>query len=241
MWVLAGTNSVRTMTRVDSTTGAKLASVEVSNDASAILETTDDLLVGSASGTTSMLYVFTRSSGAPMRTVPLPASVIGLAAAANGTVIYVLEGTSTSRSVDVINMTNYSVERVTSVSSGTVSIAPTPDGSAMWTLDADGTLNEVSFASSQVVTSFSTGAPALSMALSPHGVMYVLRSATSTTPPHRPVSNVAVVNLNTESDERALPAPSDTIDIVISQDDRTLYDVVGTPAIGNVQFFQLTG
>jgi len=53
--------------------------------------------------------------------------------------------------------------------------------------------------------------------------------------------NVAVVDVATESQVRALPAPTHSVGVQASLDGHSLYLVVGTATYGNIQVFALPG
>ncbi len=51
--------------------------------------------------------------------------------------------------------------------------------------------------------------------------------------------NVAVVDLATQAVTSVLPAPAGSVDVVLSPDGSMLYQIVGTPDVGNVQVLRL--
>ena len=53
-------------------------------------------------------------------------------------------------------------------------------------------------------------------------------------------SNVAVVDVATEQQTEALPAPGSAVGIQLSPDNRSLYAIVGSAQYGNVQVFPLS-
>ena len=71
----------------------------------------------------------------------------------------------------------------------------------------------------------------MQLAISSTGsTLYVLRSVAGG-------ANIAVMDVATESQTRALPAPADSVGLQPSADGRSLYLVVGTSNIGNIQEF----
>ena len=71
------------------------------------------------------------------------------------------------------------------------------------------------------------------MVLSSDGTrLYVMKSS--------PVAcNVGVIDTTMQAEIAALPAPANCVDVQISGDDRFIYDLVGTPVLGNIQVFNL--
>ena len=66
------------------------------------------------------------------------------------------------------------------------------------------------------------------------GTLYVLKTTQGGAS-----GNVSVINLSTEGQTKALPAPAHSVDLQLSPDGMSLYLVVGTPTLGNVQQFAL--
>ena len=63
-------------------------------------------------------------------------------------------------------------------------------------------------------------------------LLYVLKGTAA-------ASNIAVVSTVTDAIKKLLPAAGGSVGLAISPDGRTLYDVVGTPAVGNIQEIRL--
>ena len=78
---------------------------------------------------------------------------------------------------------------------------------------------------------FSVGDLGRALALSPDGTtLYVLKGTAA-------VSNIAVVDIATESVRHVLPAPSHCLEVLVSASGSQLYEVVGTAGYGNIQVF----
>jgi DNA-binding beta-propeller fold protein YncE len=83
------------------------------------------------------------------------------------------------------------------------------------------------------MASFPVGNSGHSLALSPDGsTLYVLKNGSAPT-------NVAVVDLATQSVRKVLPAPSNCLQVLVSPSGNQLYQVVGTAGYGNIQVFPL--
>jgi hypothetical protein len=244
MWVLAGTGAIKTITQLNVASGAILRTVGVNSSATDIVQSpTGVVVVGIGSSTAGAVSLYDGGSGSVIATIPVSAPVIRLALSNDGTTVYALEGASAVRSVVAVGIQQRAIiQSGIPLEKSAVAVQPLSDGSGLWVLLSDGTVEEVSLASGQVMTSFGTGGPCQALAISPNGrSLYILRAVKipSTVPGVAP--NVAVVSIATESDVRALPAPDNAVDIAIAPDGRTIYMGVGTPTVGNVQAFALTG
>jgi len=86
-----------------------------------------------------------------------------------------------------------------------------------------------------VTGSYKIGVTPIQLAISPSGTtLYVLRSTAT-------ADNVAVVDVATEAQVRALPAPAHSVGVEASLDGHSLYLIVGTGTYGNIQVFALPG
>jgi Tol biopolymer transport system component len=52
-------------------------------------------------------------------------------------------------------------------------------------------------------------------------------------------ANVGVIDVATEAQTKVLPAPADSVAVQVSPDGGSLYVVVGTPTVGNVQVYAI--
>ena len=113
----------------------------------------------------------------------------------------------------------------------TVSIAPDAQGVSLYALQPNGLISQIAMAGGKAMASFLVGSGARSVALSPDGsTLYVLKDAGAGT-------NVAEVDLATESVQQVLPAPANCLQVLVSADGSEIYQVVGTPTYGNIQVF----
>jgi DNA-binding beta-propeller fold protein YncE len=234
MWLLARPTGGANLQLLNLTTGKIAQVVPVSAHSVAVTQSPSGLVgVGMASGTTGALELCNGTSGVPVATVPVSAPVTGVFAGADGTTFYVLNGTSSAASVTLVNSQTDKASISVPVPLDTVAIAVDPTGQNLFAVGSNGTLDQIDIGSGTVTGSFKVGPNPVQLAISSTGsTLYVLKSITGG-------ANVAVVDVATESQTRALPAPADSVGLQLSADGRSLYLVVGTSKIGNIQEFSL--
>jgi hypothetical protein len=241
LWVLSGNDSVRTMTKIDAGSGQKLRAIAVSAAATAINQSPNGTLaLGISNGDGGAVSFYNGTTGALIGTVPVAQPVPHVVLSLDGQTAYVLQGTPTARSVVLINVKTQAVTATLPLPSDAIDIAPAPDGSSLWVLESGGVIDGYSFANDRIVTTFHVGGDGTVITLSPNGLrLYMLRDLTGLAGTVK--ADVSVVNLETESQVDALPAPANCVDLAISPDGRTLYDGVGTSTVGNVQAYSVAG
>jgi DNA-binding beta-propeller fold protein YncE len=233
LWALAGNAVSKGLFDISLATGKGAGSIPVSNAARSVTESLGGT-VGLALGTgrTGALELLHGSTGKVIQTVPLGAPARDVVVGADGTTFYALNGGAASASVTVVNSRNGDVQGTVPVPLNTVSIAPDAQGSTVYALQPSGTVSQIAVAAGKIMTRFTTGPGGRSLALSPDGsTLYVLKDVTGST------ENVAEVNLATESVQRVVPAPANCLQVLVSADGTQLYQLVGTPAYGNIQVF----
>jgi DNA-binding beta-propeller fold protein YncE len=232
LWALAGDAASKGLFDINLATGGGIGSISVSNAAQSVTESLAGV-VGLALGThrTGALELLNGNTGKVINTIPLGAPARDVVVASDGATFYVLDGTSRSASVTVINSRNGDEQGTIGVPVNTVSIAPDGVGVSLYALQPDGTVSQIAIAGGKVMSVFQVGSPARSLTLSPDGsTLYVLKNA-------GPDANVAVVNVATQSVRRVLPAPANCLQVLVSADGSQLYQLVGTSAYGNIQVF----
>lgn len=231
-WVLAGTAGDRTLTRLVLPAGAVGATVPESSAAVAVASSAAGVVaVGTATGTTGSVELRSAVSGSLERTMAVGAPVRQLAF--GGSVLAVLDGSATSASVTVLDARTGQVVSSVGVPLDALAVAVTPDGHDLWVLQPDGTLDEVPATGGAVEASFSVGSAGRALAMAPDGArVYVLEGSGA-------VDEVSEVDTATEAVTATIPAPADCVAVAVAADGRTLYDAVGTSAVGNVQAFAL--
>jgi len=235
MWLLAESGGDATLQELNLTSGKIETIVPESTAAKSLVQSPSGVVaVGVATGSTGAVELRNGSSGAVVATVPIGAPVKGLAAGADGTTLYVLNGTATSASVTLVNLQTDQTSVSVPVPLSTTAVAVQPTGQDLYALTAGGTVDEINVGNGSVTGRFSIGSDPVQLAISNSGsTLFVLKRAGSGT-------NVGVISLATERQVRAMAAPADCVDIQLSGNDQQIYDVVGTATYGNVQVFPLS-
>ncbi len=235
MWLLAESGQAATLQELNLDSGKIQTIVPESTAAKALVQSPSGVVaVGVATGATGAVELHNGSSGAMVATVPVGAPVKGLAAGADGTTLYVLNGNATSASVTLVNLQTDHTSVSVPVPLATTAIAVQPTGQELYALTAAGTVDEINVGNGSVTGRFSVGSDPVQLAISSSGsTLFVLKRAGSGT-------NVGVVQLATERQVRVVAAPAGCVDIQLSEDGQQIYDVVGTATYGNVQVFPLS-
>lgn len=232
LWALAGDEASKGLFDINLANGSGVGSISVSNAAQSVTESLAGV-VGLALGTgrTGALELLNGSTGKVIKVVPLGAPARDVVVGSDGATFYVLNGTPRSASVTVVNSRNGFVQGTIPVPLNTVSVAPDAQGSSVYALQPNGLVSQIAVAGGKIMSNFHVGSAARSLALSPDGAtLYVLKDAGAGT-------NVAVVNLATESVGQVLPAPANCLQVLVSADGSEIYQLVGTPTYGNIQVF----
>jgi hypothetical protein len=231
IWTLAGDQSGKGLFQLDLATGRSVGSVSVSNAARSVAESLSGVIgLALGAGRAGALELLNGGTGKATATIALGAPAREVVVGSDGTTFYALNGTPSSASVTVVNSHAGSAQGTVPVPLSTVSFVPDVGGSELYTLQPDGQVSEIAVAGGKLMSSFSTGGSGgRSLALSPDGsTLYVLKDTGGT-------ANVAAVNLATQAVQRVLPAAAGSQQVLVSADGTQLYDLVGTPAYGNIQ------
>jgi len=231
MWLLAVDNGIGTIRELDLDSGLLSNPFPVASSARTIAENSSGTLgLGLATANTGALELSPASSPLSLVAVPLSAPV--KAVAASGDNFYVLNGNASSASVSVVDPQTSQVQTTLPAPVDAISISVSGDGADIYVLEPSGRVSQIDQSSGRLVGAFPTGPSARTMATSPDGsTAYVLKGGS--------VENTAVVTLDTESQKRALPAPSNSVGLVVGADGTIMYTLVGTQDTGNVQAFSL--
>lgn len=236
MWLLARVGGVADVTPLNLATSKVGGAVPVSSAADALTElSTGTVVVGTATASTGSIELLNGTSGTLSSTIAMSDPVKAVAAGSDGTTVYALEAAPSAEAIAVVDTTSGKITATIPVSSGTVGVVGSVDGSSVYGVQSNGLISQYAVAGGQPTARFSIGHSGIAAAISPTGTtLYVLKS-------NGVAFNIAVVDLATERDVTALPAPANSVGLVISQDASTLYALVGTPAVGNVQAYSLSG
>jgi YVTN family beta-propeller protein len=234
VWVLAGTGHVATLTQLQLSNGGKAATEPVSSDTTSVAQSPQgEIALGTATRTAGTVEVLNAAAQDP-KSLPVGGPVEDVAYGPSGKYLYVLDGSARSRSVTVIDMQTRKTTESIGVSPATVSIVPNPGESGVWSLTRTGLITELGLSNHKPITTISLNSVGVALTLSPSGsTLYVLKRAGST-------SNVAVINTNTSSITKVLPAASNSVAVGISVNSSELYQYVGSLRYGNVQIFSLS-
>jgi hypothetical protein len=230
LWALAGDAASKGVFDISLANGNEFGSVSVSNAARSVTESLGGI-IALALGTarTGALELLNGSTGKVTKTIPLGAPARDVTVGSGGAMFYVLDGTAKSASVTVVNSQDGTVQGTAPVPLNTVSIVPDSPGVSVYALEPNGLVSQIAIAGGRIMTRFATGPGARSIALSPDGsTLYVLRNVGRD-------ANVAEVNIATETVQRVLPAPANSLQVLVSADGTELYQLVGTSSYGNIQ------
>jgi serine/threonine-protein kinase len=232
LWVLAGTPSAKALHLINPETGSVEATVQVSNQAESIAESSSNVIaLGLAGPSSGAVQLYDGNTGDLITSIPIGAPSKAVAFGSDGT-LYVLNGSASSTSVTIIDTATKHVTG--SIGAPLHAVGLAVDSTQNYVYTADGTkVDQLPLTKGQASASFPTTDPGISLALSSNGqFLYVLKGNTI-------VDNVGVLSTATESMIKVLSAAANSVSIALSRDGRTLYDFVGTPSTGNVQVISL--
>jgi DNA-binding beta-propeller fold protein YncE len=235
MWVLAGAAGSKTIQSINLVDPKAAPIVPVSSSADTLAQSSSGLLaVGYGLGSSGSVEFRNGSTGALMKTVPVAGPVSSLVAAEDGFSFYALLTVNGARSVSVINADGGDVTKTIPVPSDSIAAAPDPLQHELYVLGSGGDVTTISLASDRPTTRFAVGQTPVQMALSSDGTrLYVLKGAQAS-------CNVGIIDTTTQTEIAGMSAPANCIDIESSGDNRYIYDLVGTPALGNIQVYALS-
>jgi hypothetical protein len=230
VWALAGSPSTG-LFEINSSSGQMIGSVSVSSDAQSVaVSSAGTIAVALGTDRAGALELLDGRTAKVVREVALPAPASQVTAGNDGTTFYVLTRWPTAASVTIVDSLAGKISDSLPVPEDTVAIAPDAQQNTLYALQKNGLVDEVSIAG-KIMAQFSVGDDGESIALSRDGsTLYVLKGTPD-------VSNIAVVDLSTESVRRVLPSPSHCLELLTSGSGSQLYEVVGAPGYGNIQVF----
>ncbi len=233
LWLLAGSAASKNLRSV-ALNGSPTARtvLPVSGGAQDVVESSSGLLaLGLASSDAGALQLLNAANGSVVNTVAVPGPVQAVAAGSDGSTFYVLDGTATARTVTVVSSLTAQITSEIPVPGDTVSAEPDPTQPRLFALESDGTVKVFSTSGGRLLSSFPVGKGTRRLAISNDGTtLYVLKQVGAS-------DDVGIVNVATQRQMTAIPAPGDTVDVQVSLDGSQLYDMVGTQRYGNIQLF----
>ena len=235
MWLLANSHGTANLQQLNLSTSKIDQIVPESTGAKSLSQSSSGVIgVGVATATTGALELRNGSSGVLLATVPIGAPVKDVFAGYDGSTFYVLNGNSTSASVTLVDSQTDKPSVSVPVPLDTTAIAVDPPGVNLFALGSAGKVDEITIASQTVAAGYSVGSLPVALAISASGsTLYVLNN-------HSSVASVGVIDVATEHQSEALPAPANAVGVQVSVDGQSLYDIVGTSSYGNVQVFPIT-
>ena len=234
MWLLARMGGAADIQQLNLTTGSIGQIIPVTAGANSISQSPSGVIgVGVATALTGALELRNGASGALVATVPIGAPVKDVYAGADGTTFYVLNGTTSSASVTLVNSGTDRASVSVPVPLDTVAVAVDPSGQNLFAVGSGGKVDQITIGSGAVTASYPVGHDPIAVAVSTSGsTLYVLNTVGAG-------ANVGVIDVATEAQTKVLPAPADSVAVQVSPDGGSLYVVVGTPTVGNVQVYAI--
>ncbi len=233
MWVLAGNTQAKTLTDIDLSDGQKIETVPVSAASDAVAQSTTGVLaVGTATATAGSVELRNGSSGTIVSKVTIGAPVRSLAFGADGVTLYVLNGTKANASVTVIDTGNGQTPTSFGLPNDAVDLQPNPEQSEVWTVQS-GNVQATSLQTGRSLGTIPLDLTGIALAFPSSGTrLYVLKGTGS-------IWNIAEISAGSTTISRVIPAAAHSVDLVASPDGSTLYDLVGSAGIGNIQLIRL--
>lgn len=229
LWAVAGGASVG-LYKLDAA-GHETSSASVSQAARSVAETaTGVVAIALGSATSGALEIMQATEKKARKTVSLPAPALQVVTASAGSDFYTLTAWPGSASVTTVSSRG-KITATVPAPKDTVSVAVDPAHQLLYALQRNGVVDEIGLTDGSIQSTFTVDGPGESIAVSPDGTrLYVLKGTSS-------VSNIAVIDVATEGTLRVLPAPTHCVELQVSATGQRLYEVVGSPAYGNIQVF----
>lgn len=227
--VLAGNTSSKGVFSYDLATHKEVGSFSVSNVATSVTELPSGVIaVGLGGGSFGAVDLYS-GSGQQIASIPVADPVRALAVGGNGATIFVLMGTGNTRAVAVLDATTHLASTTIPVATNTVAIASSLHDQELYGLDANGFVSVYATSTGQRIGSFVIGHSGIDLVMAPSGTeIYALKGTGG-------IRNVAIVNLATERDMRAVPAPAGSVSIQPGLAGHHLLELASPSSSSNVQ------
>jgi DNA-binding beta-propeller fold protein YncE len=191
------------------------------------------LAVGTATATAGSVELRNGSSGTVVSTIAVGTPVRSLAFGADGVTLYVLNGTKANASITVIDTATGQTPTSVGSPQDAVDLQPNPPQSQVWTVQSSDDVQATSLQSGRSLATIPLDLPGIALAYPSSGTrLYVLKGAGS-------AWNIAEIGAGSTTISRVIPAAAHSVDLVASPDGSTLYDLVGTTGVGNIQIIRL--
>lgn len=233
-WVLTNTGTTSNVQLISTTSGKVSEIIPTSLNATSIAVKGQKLVaVGAGTATTGFVAFFDASTKTEMGVIATAGPVTALSPVPGTSNFYAMITTSSAKAIQVLNPLVMRLETTTiPLPSDAITFTPSADGSSIITLKSNGTVTYISTTTGLVTQTFKVGDAPIAVARSVDGTrLYVLKGAGSL--------NVATVDTSTEAVLRAIPAPTNTRDLAVTNDGSALVYFVGTAKYGNIQIFNL--
>jgi DNA-binding beta-propeller fold protein YncE len=234
LWLLAGGSGDKTLQQLNLVSGNVEHIVPVEGTAQFIAQSPDGTLAVGDNDGHGTVHFRDPASGAILSTVTVGAPIKDITADGGAGQFFVLDGTATATTVNLVAVGNKGVIGAIGVAQDSVALVASPDGSQLYILSASGSVSVVPNApgtNNTATTTFPVGTDTTQIALSGDGsTLFVLSTENQ-------VGDVDVVNVATERRSKILPAPSDSVNLAVSLDGTQIYVLVASPTVGNIQVF----
>jgi hypothetical protein len=234
VWVLSGNVASKTLNQIAISTGKQTQAIGVSAAADSVSESPTGLLaIGLATATTGAVEFLNGGSGALVGSVAVGAPVRALAFGVDGITLYVLDGSSSSTSISVINSSTQRTSQTFGAPPDAIGLSPDPSQRSIWTVEASGNVQQTSLMSTKPIQQIPIGGPGIAVALSNSGrSLFVLKG-------DRTAANIDLIAIAGDKVRQVLPAAANSVGLITAATGSALYDVVGSPQVGNLQAIRL--
>lgn len=220
-----------TLSALDISTAKIVNTVPINPQATSIVLSPDGatLLVGYGSGTDGSVELRSAESGALETTIPLPGPVVAVSFGASSTGAYALCKVGSASVIVYVTLATGKLIRQWGVAADAVGMAYNRSLETLYLLESNGSIDGYPEGATAEQTAFPVNATAVALCLDSSGnIMYVLTTTGG-------IDSLAVVDVSTESILHVYAAAADSVALAPSTSHTLVYDVVGTPSVGNVQ------
>jgi hypothetical protein len=230
IWVLAGLDDRKTISKVDVATGQVERRESVSSQAVSIAQSSiGGLVLGTANGTSSAVVLYGGDTGNYIGTIPMRAPVVNVSI--SGGYFDAIEAFRNHRTLWAFNIARKGFQYV--LPSDAVASVPVIGATAVWVVRSSGSVYKLGLSPAHVEGRLlaSTG---VAISISPNGfVLYVLEDASKSKS-----ASVEEFSPHGASPTR-IKVPPGSVDIALSVDGSMLFDAVSTKHSGRIEMIPL--